>query len=161
MGGPLSVNRKIAEIRPFETADEAATFEVWQRSGSAVYTFLPTWSEHTRDQNWQYFKDVIVKECQLWVAAPDDDVLGYLAMRGSYIDRLYIDPDHWRLGWGNRFVDFAKQLSPNGLELHTHVENHGARALYEKHHFQAVKFGLSPPPESAPDVEYHWRPGDI
>lgn len=79
-------------------------------------------------------------------------------MRGSYIDRLYIDPDRWRLGWGNRFVAFAKHLSPGGLELHTHVENHGARMLYEKHQFRAVKFGTSPPPESAPDIEYHWRP---
>jgi hypothetical protein len=24
-----------------------------------------------------------------------------------------------------------------------------------------VKFGLSPPPESVPDVEYHWRPTDF
>jgi hypothetical protein len=43
------------------------------------------------------------------------------------------------------------------LELHTHQENHAARQLYEKHGFRAVKFGLSPPPEGAPDVEYHWR----
>jgi hypothetical protein len=33
--------------------------------------------------------------------------------------------------------------------------------LYEKHGFKAVKFGLSPPPESAPDVEYRWRPADV
>jgi hypothetical protein len=24
--------------------------------------------------------------------------------------------------------------------------------------YLAVRFGTSPPPESAPDVEYHWRP---
>jgi ribosomal protein S18 acetylase RimI-like enzyme len=135
-----------------------ATFDVWYRSCTAVYTFLPTWQATTRDQAEQFFRDVIVKECDIWVAAPDDNLLGFLAMRGSYIDRLYIDPEYWRLGWGTGFVDFAKQLSPGGLELHTHVENHVARALYEKHRFQAVKFGLSPPPESAPDVEYHWRP---
>jgi len=52
----------------------------------------------------------------------------------------------------------AKAMHPNGLELHTHQENRAARRLYEKHGFKAVKFGVSPPPESAPDVEYHWRP---
>jgi ribosomal protein S18 acetylase RimI-like enzyme len=57
-------------------------------------------------------------------------------------------------------VVFAKSLSPNGLELHTHQANHAARRLYEKHGFKAVKFGTSPLPESAPDVEYHWRPGN-
>jgi hypothetical protein len=52
-------------------------------------------------------------------------------------------------------------VSPSGLELRTHQENHAARALYEKQGFVAVGFGLSPPPESAPDVEYHWRPSNL
>ena len=61
---------------------------------------------------------------------------------------------------GTRLIIFAKSLSPNGLELHTHQENRAARSLYEKHGFKAVHFGTSPPPESAPDVEYHWKPDD-
>ena len=85
-------------------------------------------------------------------------VVAYLAMQGTYIDRLYVDPCEWRKGWGTHLVNFAKQLSPSGLELHTHQANVAARALYERHGFRAVKFGLSPAPESAPDVEYHWRP---
>jgi ribosomal protein S18 acetylase RimI-like enzyme len=79
-------------------------------------------------------------------------------MRGSYIDRLYVDPAEGRKGWGTRLVDFAKSVSPGGLELCTHQQNHGARALYERHGFTAVRFGTSPAPENAPDVEYHWRP---
>lgn len=121
------------------------------------------------EQNKQYFHDVILGECNLWVATIQQQqerhgqhgqhgqIVGYLAMNGSYIDRLYVDPDHWRQGWGQRLVMFAKQLSPQGLELHTHVENSGARALYEGNNFSVVKFGISPPPESAPDIEYHWR----
>jgi len=34
----------------------------------------------------------------------------------------------------------------------------GDEFTYEKHGFIASRFGTSPPPESAPDVEYHWRP---
>lgn len=41
---------------------------------------------------------------------------------------------------------------------YTHQENHAARSLYERRGFTAVQFGMSPLPESAPDVEYHWRP---
>jgi len=80
---------------------------------------------------------------------------------GSYIDRMYVDPIEWRKGWGARLVALAKELSPSGLELHTHQENHAARALYEKQGFVAVRFGQSLPPESAPDVEYHWRPSNV
>jgi ribosomal protein S18 acetylase RimI-like enzyme len=85
-------------------------------------------------------------------------VVAFLAMRGSYIDRLYVDPGWQRSGWGTRLLEHARTLSPRGLELHTHVENRAARALYQKHGFVAVRVGVSPPPESAPDVEYHWRP---
>ena len=46
-------------------------------------------------------------------------------------------------------VLFAKQLSPTGLELYTHQENHTVRALYERHGFVAVRYGISPLPESA------------
>ena len=33
-----------------------------------------------------------------------------------------------------------------------------SRAFYEKHGFRAVRFVVSPPPESEPDVEYQLRP---
>jgi len=92
------------------------------------------------------------------VGTLEQQVVAYLAMKGSYIDRMFVDPGQWRKGWGTRLVVLAKGLSPNGLQLHTHQENHAARKLYEKHGFRAVNFGTSPPPESAPDVEYHWKP---
>jgi GNAT superfamily N-acetyltransferase len=79
-------------------------------------------------------------------------------MNGSYIDRMYVDPTEWRKGWGTRFVELAKTLFPGGLQLHTHQQNLVAREFYERQGFTAVKFGISPPPECAPDVEYHWRP---
>jgi hypothetical protein len=40
--------------------------------------------------------------------------------------------------------------------LYTLQINTNARAFYERNGFRALKFGLSPPPESEPDVEYHW-----
>jgi putative acetyltransferase len=145
-------------IRQFEDADEDAVVDVWHRAGEAAYRFLPTWQALTLEQAREVFHTVIRPRCTIWVGTLDDEVVAYMGMNGSYIDRLYVDPREWRAGWGTRFVVLAKQLSPQGLELHTHQENHAARALYEKHGFRAVAFGVSPPPESAPDVEYHWRP---
>lgn len=90
--------------------------------------------------------------------AADSTLLGYTAISGSYIDRMFIHPRVQRRGAGARLLAKARDLSPAGLELHTHQQNTQARDFYEKHGFKAVKFGVSPPPESAPDVEYHWRP---
>jgi len=145
-------------IRPYQDADENEVVAVWHRSGIAAYTYLPTWQVFTLEHAHSVFCDVIRARCAIWVGTLDERIVAYLAMSGSYIDRLYVDPSEWRMGWGTRFIQLAKQLSSHGLELHTHQENYAARALYERHGFQAVSFGISPPPESAPDVEYHWRP---
>ena len=83
---------------------------------------------------------------------------GFLALAGSYVDRLYVLPARQRRGVGERLLAHAKSLAPHGLELHTHQKNGKARAFYEKHGFAAVRFGTSPPPENEPDVEYWWRP---
>ena len=145
-------------IRPFRDEDEPAVAAVWHRSGRAAYPYLPTWQALTLEHAREVVRDVIRVECAIWVGTLDDDIVAYLAMNGSTLDRLYVDPSEWRRGWGTRFIALAKTLSPHGLELVTHQANIAARSLYEKHGFKAVAFGLSPPPESAPDVDYHWRP---
>ena len=60
---------------------------------------------------------------------------------------------------GTALIERARALAPDRLSLHTHQKNDKARAFYEKHGFRAVRFGVSPAPESEPDVEYEWRPG--
>ncbi len=145
-------------IRPFEDKDKAEVAGVWFRSGKAAYTYLPSWETLTIEQANDYFHKVIRANNQLWVGTLNEQIVAFLAINGSYIDRMYVEPGQWRKGWGTTLLQQAKELSSEGLELHTHQENLPARRLYEKHGFKAVKFGISPPPESAPDVEYHWRP---
>ena len=153
-----SITHTRRSIRPFHDADEAEVVGVWHRSGWAAYPYLPTWQELTLERAQFVFHTIIQAQCAIWVGVLDEQIVAYLAMNQSYLDRLYVDPSEWRKGWGTCFIRLAKHLSPSGLELHTHQANAAARALYERHGFQAVKFGISPPPESAPDVEYHWRP---
>lgn len=151
----------VRNIRQYRANDEAAVVGVWYRAGIAAYPYLPTWQAFPLEQAGVVFQEVILAECMIWVGTLNECVVSFLAMKGSYIDRLYVDPSEWRKGWGTELVDLAKSISPNGLSLHTHVENHAARAFYERHHFRVVRFGTSPPPESAPDVEYCWGHGDL
>lgn len=146
-------------IRRFQSGDEAAVVRVWFRSGRAAYTYLPGWQSLSKEHAGQVFRDVIRARCEIWVGTDDEQVVAYLAMNGSYVDRMYVDPDEWRKGWGKRLIAHAKSISPQGLELHTHQENQAACRFYEKHGFLADKLGTSPFPECAPDVEYRWSPG--
>jgi GNAT superfamily N-acetyltransferase len=157
----LADDRARRALREFQLADQATVAEVWHRSGQASYTYIPTWQEFSLEKAREVFAEQIIPRCTIWVGTMDERIVAFLAMSNSYMDRLYVDPPEWRKGWGTRFVNFAKQVSPTGLELHTHQENHAARSLYERHGFRAVAFGLSPAPELIPDVEYHWRPDAV
>ena len=145
-------------IRAFTDADTEAVVHVWHRAGRAEYTYLPTWQIFSEAEARSVFSSQIASKDELWVGVEGHGITCYLAMFGSYIDRLYVHPAHQRCGCGTALVDHAKSLCPSGLELHTHQQNLGARALYGKLGFTAIRFGTSPAPESAPDVEYHWRP---
>jgi GNAT superfamily N-acetyltransferase len=148
------------DIRPYQDGDELEVVGVWFRSGQSAHR-TQAWQSLTFELAGEVFRKEILPSCDIWVGTREKQIVAYMAMKGSYIDRLYADPSEWRHGWGTRFLDFAKGLNPEGLELHTNLDNHAACRLYEKHGFKAVKYGVSPPPESLPDVEYHWRPNAI
>lgn len=145
-------------IRLMTQDDVEAVVGVWHRSGLKAYYFIDLWQQLTLTEARRLFREHVAALCEVWVAETDAEIVGFLARRGSYIDRLYINPDHQRVGVGQALLAHAMRCSPSGLELHTHRKNAPARAFYEKHGFVAVRYGISPPPESEPDVEYHWRP---
>lgn len=138
-------------IRAYKDGDLEATVAMWRAVSEATYTFLDL---HTEAEDRAYFQGVIAKENALFVAEDDGAIVGYLAQRGDLIDRLYVAVERQRQGIGTALLAHARERSPGGLRLFTHVKNSGARRFYEKHGFEVVRFGVSPPPESEPDVEY-------
>ena len=150
---------KIGIIRRYTKSDESATVGVWYRTGKEAYPYLPQFQALTFEKAVAVFRQLIPSTCDIWIGEEHQKVIAYLAMKDSYIDRLYVDPTQQNLGWGTRFVEHAKEIQPQGLELHTHQANTNACRFYERLGFVAVNFGISPAPESEPDVEYHWRPG--
>lgn len=105
----------------------------------------------------EYFRNAVIPDNQLWVYELDHTPVAFLGIQGDFIDRLYVDPNYHRRRIGQALLDHARTLSPKHLWLYTHLANKMARAFYEKNNFVAEKFGVSPAPESEPDVEYHWR----
>jgi len=148
----------VIEIREPRDSELEDVVRVWHATKRDTYDFIPQERDRTVDEDRAFFQSVIQPSCGLWVALEDGRVLGFLALRQSYVDRLYVHPDAQRRGVGSALLQHAIALCPSGIELHTHVRNGKARAFYEKEGLVAVKFGISPPPESEPDVEYHWRP---
>lgn len=148
----------MVSIRPLADADVEDVVRIWNVTKRDTYDFIPLERDRSLDDDRGFFVAKILPDCAIWVAVDGRRIVGFLALRASYVDRLYVHPDAQRRGVGEALLRRAIALSPAGLELHTHVRNTKARAFYEKHGLRAVKFGISPPPESEPDVLYHWRP---
>ncbi len=147
-------------VRRMIDAEARTVVELWHDTKKNAYPYLPLEQARTLDEDFAFFQQVLLPRFDIWVAEEQDQLVGFLAMNGSYIDRLYVLPSVQRLGIGAALIKHAKKLSPSGIELHTHQKNLAARGFYEKHGFLAIHFGVSPPPESEPDVEYHWRPDE-
>ena len=145
----------LRRLVPDDVSDVAA---VWHESKQKAYSYLPLQQGLTLKDDERIFRDHVLPGSEIWVAVRNGAIVGFLGLKGSYVDRLYVHPDHQGRGVGSALMEQAKRLLPAGLELHTHQKNFQARRFYEKHSFRAVRFGMSPPPENEPDVEYHWRP---
>jgi ribosomal protein S18 acetylase RimI-like enzyme len=83
-------------------------------------------------------------------------LLGLIALDVPWIGHLAVFPGYQRRGIGSALLSQARERSPRELRAFTFRRNLPARAFYERHGFVAVAFGVSPAPESEPDVEYRW-----
>lgn len=143
-------------IRPYKSDDFEAVTSLWRRAREQAFPEFQRAKGHTFEEDQAYFRDVILVNNDVWVAEVHGKSAAFMAISGDLVDQLYVDPAYQRSGLGKALLDHAKSLSPERLWLFTLQINTNGRAFYEKNGFRAVKFGFSPPPESEPDVEYHW-----
>ena len=131
---------------------------MWHEAKRAAFPYNAEQQRHTLEDDTRFFREVLVPRCQVWLALEEDRVAGFVAVRGEWIDQLFVRTDLQRRGVGGALLARAKALSPGPLRLFTFQRNAPARAFYEKHGLTAAAFGVSAPPESEPDVEYRFEP---
>jgi ribosomal protein S18 acetylase RimI-like enzyme len=144
-------------IREYRTEDFDAVTILWRISREKSIPEFQLEKGHFFFEDRDYFQKQIIKNNHIWVVVSQNYPVGFMAMNNDFVDQLYIDPDHQRRGIGRSLLNLARERSPEHVWLYTLQVNASARAFYEKNGFVAEKFGISPPPESEPDVEYHWR----
>lgn len=149
------MNKTGFDIRPAGAADRDALGALWFRSARDAHDYLPMLQALTEAEAVGQFRR-FTADLELWVAARAEAPIGLLALDSDCVDRLYVEPSARGSGVGSRLLDHAKHLRPDGLRLFTHQKNARARAFYEARDFRPIRFGLSPAPESEPDVEYAW-----
>lgn len=144
-------------IREYKLEDFDAVTILWRVAREKSLPDFQREKGHFFYEDQNYFQNQILKKNTVWVAEVAERPVAFMAMEKDFIDQLYVHPDHWRRGIGEALLRFAREQPSDHLWLYTLQVNVNARAFYEKNGFIAEKFGVSPPPESEPDVEYHWR----
>ena len=144
-------------IRPYTPADFDAITQLWRRGRELAFPEFMKTKGHSFEEDCAYFQSVILQETDVWVIENTSLVVGFMAIREDFIDQLYVSPDQQRQGIGTRLLAHARTLSPKRLWLHTFQSNLKGRTFYEKNGFVATNFGVSPAPESEPDILFEWN----
>ena len=149
------------QIRLYQSSDLEPVLRLWREARLQAFPELETRMAHTPQDDRAHFRNVLLAQCEVWVAEKDSEVAGFLARRGQLVDQLFVRIDHQRQGIGTVLLDKAREQSPDRLHLYAFQSNRSACAFYERRGFKAVCYGVSPPPESEPDVEYEWQTDQI
>lgn len=107
-------------IRPIEEADLPSVEDVFIRS-----IRLGTGKEYSPAQQsaWigrhdlAWWRDSFLDK-KTAVAFIDGRIVGFGDAKGSYIDRLYVDPDYFRLGVGKALLSYLEQGEQYPLEVY-------------------------------------------
>jgi 1-acyl-sn-glycerol-3-phosphate acyltransferase len=120
-------------------------------------TYLPRL--HTDDDTRSFFRNVVLREREVWVAESGGRVVGFAALSDDHLDHLYVLPEAQGLGVGTALLDRAKERRPHGFQLWVFQQNQGARRFYERHGFELVReTDGSGNEERLADALYEWRP---
>lgn len=143
------------EICPARLEDASEIAEIHMAARATAMPWLAV--VHSPREVRLHFETVVLPGTDVWVARIDGVITGFMALRGHWIDHLYLAPDIWRQGLGRRLLQEAMATRPE-LELWTFQRNDRARRFYESFGFIAVEFtDGSANEEREPDVRYVWK----
>lgn len=154
------ITNKNLLVREYRPEDLAKVVSMWHASKRAAYPYIEVRQRYSIEDDRGYFQNVLVKECDIWIAEIDNKLVGMMAIKGKLIDQLFVNIDYQGQVVGTNLLEKAKELSPDHLQAFTFQKNTKARSFFEKHGFHAVRFFVSPPPENEPDIEYAWKPDE-
>ena len=144
-------------LRPYATADEDATIELWRRTWQQHYPHLdftarvPWWRERWRNE--------LVPKAMVTVAECQGAVVGFVTVdpKTRYLDQLVVAPEAWGSDVAPVLMAEARRLSPAGLELAVNADNVRAIRFYEKQGFVVTGNDVNPI-SKAPILKMSWLP---
>jgi len=121
-------------IREYRAADCADVLEVWARASAVAHPFL---SEEFLELERERIPSVYLPNAETWVWEAEGRVVGFIALLGSEVGALFVDPRFHRSGIGRALMDRARDLR-GALEVEVFERNGLGRAFYAKYGFEPM-----------------------
>jgi putative acetyltransferase len=144
-------------LRPYAAHDEVAAIELWRRTWQVAY---PALDFSARVDWWrERWGSELVGHATITVAEMGDRMVGFVTVdpQTGYLDQIVVAPEVWGTEVGTMLIAEARQISPQGLDLHVNQDNARAIRFYEKHGFVVTGRDLNPR-SGAPLHKMSWRP---
>lgn len=145
----------IVAIRRLTADDMSAVADVYRQSFGQRLPWLSGFD--MRDEDLLFFRDTVFPQCALWGAIDNGRIIGFAAVRGIWLDHLYVLTEFQSRGVGSLLVRHC-QAQSGELQLWTFQQNCGASRFYETHGFELVRATENPESgDTEPDALYHWK----
>jgi ribosomal protein S18 acetylase RimI-like enzyme len=138
-------------LRPAIGTD-AASIAKLMRAALGAFDWMPV--IHTPAEDLAFIRDIVLPRQQVTVAEAGEEIAGFIAVSGDWVEQLYLDPAWTGQGIGSRLLLEATAALPV-VKLHCFQANTGARRFYERHGFRAESLGDGTANEEGlPDILY-------
>jgi putative acetyltransferase len=135
---------------PADADEIAALFTASRR----LLDFLP--ELHTPEEDRGFIREHILPRYRVTVAERGGRIVGFVSDKPGWIENLYVAPERLGSGIGSALLKDAKSRNER-LELWCFLDNHRARAFYEKHGFHEIeRTDGANNEERLPDIRFGW-----
>lgn len=143
-------------LRPATRADLDGIAAIHQAARTHAEASFPA-PVHDSAEVAQWVAGWDLDSMTVWVAEQGDVLVAYARFTQTWLDDLYVHPDHQRLGVGSALLEAVKAQRPDGFGLWVFETNRPAQDFYLAHALVRLeRTDGSGNEEHAPDERWVW-----
>ena len=125
-------------MREYNTDDTNALIAIWDKAEPLAHPFL---SDEVRDQVRRDTVNIYLPNAETWVLENDGTPVGFIAMIGTEIGGLFLDPSEQGKGLGRQMVDHIVAIK-GPLTVEVFKDNKIGLPFYERYGFVVTGEGV-------------------
>src|SRR6478735_11364126 len=148
-------------IRPAGPDDAVEVADLYTAARVAAVPQMPP-AVHTNAEDRDWVAGQLARDdVEVWVAELDGRIAAYALVTPTWLNHLFVHPDHLGAGIGTVLLALVKSLRPDGFALWVFESNEGARRFYRRHGLTELeRTDGSGNEERSPDIRMAWPGAD-